>query len=106
VEIVARGDKPKRVVPPDVAAKMVAAIELEERAPDACAFYAGLRAGELAASRIEDVELFEEGRWGLLHVRQGWDKREGAQTRRAGRVSVSSRSANSSTRSSTSTCSG
>jgi integrase len=79
LEIVARGDKPKRIVTPEVAAKMVAAIDLEERALRATAFYAGLRAGELAALRIEDVELFEEGHWGLLYVRQGWDKLEGAQ---------------------------
>jgi Phage integrase family len=27
--------------------------------------------------RIEDVEMHEQGRWGLIHVRRSWDKHEG-----------------------------
>jgi integrase len=69
LEIIARGEKPRRVVTPEVAARMVESIALEERALRACALYAGLRAGELQALRIEDVELFPDGRWRLLHVR-------------------------------------
>jgi integrase len=79
LEIVARGEKPKRVVTAEIAARMVESIGQEERALRATAFYAGLRSGELQALRIEDVQLFPAGRWGLLHVRQGWDKREGPQ---------------------------
>jgi integrase len=76
LEIIARENKPKRVVPPNVAARMLKALTLEDRAIWASDFYAGLRFGELQGLRIEDVELFDG--WGLLHVRQGWDKVEGA----------------------------
>jgi integrase len=63
LEIIARGEKPRRVVTAEVAARMVESIPLEERALRATAFFAGLRAGELQALRIEDIELFPEGRW-------------------------------------------
>jgi integrase len=79
LEIVAAGNKPRRIVAPDVGAKMVAAVPLEERALRATAFMAGLRNGELQGQRIEDIELFEQGRWGLIHVRAGWDRVEGVQ---------------------------
>lgn len=79
LEIIARGEKPRRVVTAEVAARMVESIPLEERALRATAFFAGLRAGELQALRIEDIELFPEGRWGLVHIREAWDKREGSQ---------------------------
>jgi hypothetical protein len=83
LEIVAAGNKPRRIVAPDVGAKMVAAVPLEERALRATAFMAGLRNGELQGQRIEDIELFEQGRWGLIHVRAGWDRVEGARSRRS-----------------------
>jgi hypothetical protein len=79
LEIVAARKKPRRIVAPDVAAKMIAALPVEDRALRATAFYAGLRNGELQALKVEDIELFEEGRWGLIHVRRGWDKVEGVQ---------------------------
>ena len=34
----------------------------------------------MQALRVEAVELFADGRWGLLHVRAAWDKREGSQS--------------------------
>jgi integrase len=63
---------------------MLNALTLEDRAIWATDFYAGPRSGELQALRIEDIELFpalgETGTsWGLLHIRQAWDKVEGAQ---------------------------
>jgi integrase len=79
LEMIARGEKPRRVVSADVAAKMIESVPLEERALRGTAFYAGLRSGELQALRVEDVERYEQGRWGLIHVRQSWDKQEGAQ---------------------------
>jgi integrase len=44
-----------------------------DRALWATAFYAGLRRGELAGLRWEDVDLDAS----LLHVRRGWDYQEG-----------------------------
>jgi integrase len=41
------------------------------------AFYAGLRLGELQAPGVDDVELYPEGRWGLVRVRRSWDRLEG-----------------------------
>jgi integrase len=79
LEFIAPRNKPKRVVAPDDAATRLAALTLPDRAIWATALYAGLRKGELQALSIEDVELFPEGRWGLIHVRQTWDKVEGAQ---------------------------
>jgi integrase len=77
LEIPAPRNKQKRAVTAEVAAEMITALPPEERALRATAFYAGLRAGELEALPVEDVELFHEGRWGLVHIRQGWDKVEG-----------------------------
>ena len=39
----------------------------------ACAFYAGLRRGELQSLRCSDVDLGAS----LIHVRRGWDQYEG-----------------------------
>jgi hypothetical protein len=105
LEIVAAGNKPRRIVAPDVGAKMIAAHTLEDRALRGTAFLAGLRNGELQALELEDVELFEQGRWGLIHVRRGWDKVEGAvETKSA--AGARTIPVGSSTSSSTSTCSG
>ena len=79
LELPALGNKPKRVVSADVAVQMIDTLEKGDRALRATAFYAGLRNGELQALRIERIELFPEGRWGLIHVLEGWDKMEGAQ---------------------------
>jgi len=44
-----------------------------ERALWACAFFAGLRRGELRALRVGDVDLEAE----TISVERGWDDREG-----------------------------
>jgi integrase len=77
LEIVAPGNKQKRVVNAELAAALIDAVPIEDRALWATALYTGLRAGELQALLIEDVELYEQGRWGLIHVRRSWDKHEG-----------------------------
>lgn len=73
----ARRDKPRRVVTAEQVAARLAVLNPDDRAIRACAFLAGLRNGELQALDAGDVELFDEGRWGLIHVRRGWDKAEG-----------------------------
>lgn len=65
--------KPRRIVTPAEAARLIAELPLEDRALWATAFYAGLRRGELQALRCLDVDLSA----GLLHVRKGWDQEEG-----------------------------
>jgi integrase len=65
--------KRERIASPQEAAALIAAVPEEERALWACAFYAGLRLGELQALRDEDVDLAA----GVLHVRRSWDKIEG-----------------------------
>ena len=52
---------------------MLAALDLPERALWATALFAGLRRGELAALRWEDVDLAA----GVIHVRRSWDPVEG-----------------------------
>jgi hypothetical protein len=99
-----RAIKRGHLLPAEMAARELGALSLSDSLALVLLYQ---RAGELAASRIEDIELFEQGRWGLLHVRQGWDKHEGAQDPpRASRASVSCRSANNFTRSWTSICCG
>ena len=56
--------------------------------PAATAMYGGLRRGELLALRIEDVHLGA----GVIHVRHGWDPKEGqiqTKNRREGKVPIS-----------------
>lgn len=65
--------RPRRIVAPDEAARLIALLPLEDRALWATAFYAGLRRGELQALRCEDIDLARN----LLHVRKGWDQEEG-----------------------------
>jgi integrase len=62
-----------RIVSPEQARELLAALPERERPLWACAMYAGLRRGELQALRWEDVDL--EG--GVIHVRRGWDAIEG-----------------------------
>jgi integrase len=63
----------RRIVPPSEADAMLSALSTGDRPLWATAFYAGLRHGELAALRWEDVDLAS----GVLHVRRGWDEVEG-----------------------------
>ncbi|HVQ58407.1 MAG TPA: site-specific integrase [Solirubrobacterales bacterium] len=65
--------KPRRIVAPAEAARLIGELPVEDRALWATAFYAGLRRGELQALRALDVDLTA----GLLHVRKGWDQKEG-----------------------------
>lgn len=62
-----------RVADPVEAATLLDALAPADRALWATAFYAGLRRGELMALRASDVNLDA----GLLHVRAGWDLKEG-----------------------------
>ena len=63
----------KRIVAPNDAEAMIAALDSDERALWATAMYAGLRRGELIGLRREDIDLAT----GVLHVRRGWDMVEG-----------------------------
>jgi integrase len=58
-----------RIADPAESAALIAAIPDDERALWACAFYAGLRRGELRALRWSDVDL--AGR--VIRVSRGWD---------------------------------
>jgi len=59
----------ERIADPTEAAALIAAIAEGERALWACAFYAGLRRGELRALRWGDVDLAAR----VIHVSRGWD---------------------------------
>jgi integrase len=65
----------ERIADPTEAAALIAAIAEGERALWACAFYAGLRRGELRALRWGDVDLAAR----VIHVSRGWDAIEGEQ---------------------------
>jgi integrase len=54
---------------------LIEALPGTERAVWACAFYGGLRRGELRALRVSDVD-FEAG---VIRVCRGWDDQQGAQ---------------------------
>jgi integrase len=60
---------------PAEAALLIGAIDVDERALWATAFYAGLRRGELRALRWKHIDL--EAR--VIHVSRGWDAIEGEQ---------------------------
>src|ERR1039458_3173594 len=64
-----------RIAAPTEASALIAAMPDSERALWACAFYAGLRRGEMQALRWEDVDLAER----VIHVSRGWDAIEGEQ---------------------------
>ncbi|HWX95445.1 MAG TPA: tyrosine-type recombinase/integrase [Solirubrobacteraceae bacterium] len=64
---------PRSVVSPEQAAAMIAVLSGADRVLWACAFYTGMRRGELTALRRENVDLAT----GLIHVRHGWDAQEG-----------------------------
>jgi integrase len=59
-----------RVASPAECTKLLAALPAADRPLWATAMFAGLRRGELAALRIEDIDLGA----GLIHVRRGWDQ--------------------------------
>ncbi len=67
--------KRERIATPAEAAALIAVVPEGERALWACAFYAGLRRGELRALRWSHVDL--ETR--VIHVSRGWDAIEGEQ---------------------------
>ena len=65
--------KEKRIVPPQVAGAMIAALDPADRALWATALYAGLRRGELIGLRREDIDLAV----GVIRIERGWDMVEG-----------------------------
>jgi integrase len=65
--------EPVRIASAAEAEKLLAALPEGDRPMWACAFYAGLRRGELQALRCSDVDLGAS----LIHVRRGWDQYEG-----------------------------
>jgi integrase len=67
-----RGDKVE-VVEPERAAQLIAALEERDQAVWACAFFAGLRRGEMRALRARDVDLTRR----VIHVRRSWDDQAG-----------------------------
>src|SRR4051794_28254176 len=68
-----KSTRPRRIVAPEEAARLIELLPVEDRALWATAFYAGLRRGELQALRCEDIDLARN----LLHVKKGWDQEEG-----------------------------
>lgn len=62
-----------RIVSPDEAEALLAALSERDRALWATALYAGLRRGELQALGWEDVDLAN----GVIHVDRAWDVQEG-----------------------------
>lgn len=76
----------ERIARPAEAAKLLAALEPEDRAVFATALYAGLRRGEIKGLRWCDVDFGT----GLIRVERGWDDVEGpiAPKSRSGRRRV------------------
>ncbi|MGH3024774.1 MAG: site-specific integrase, partial [Gaiellaceae bacterium] len=81
----ARGRR-ERIASPTEAAVLIAALRPEDRALWACAFYAGLRRGELRALLWDDVDLAD----GLIRVERSMSSHgeTGAPKSRAGRRGV------------------
>jgi integrase len=75
-----------RIASPAEASELLAAVPEGDRALWATALYAGLRRGELAALRWEDLDLDA----GVIRVERSWDPREGIiePKSRAGRRTV------------------
>jgi integrase len=63
-----------RVADRGEAQQLIDALPATHQAFWACAFYGGLRRGELRALRWDDVDL---GAAGAIHVRRSWDDKEG-----------------------------
>lgn len=68
------GGRRERVATPQEAARLLEALPEGERALWACAFYAGLRRGELRALRADDIDLAEN----VIRVSRSWDDKAGA----------------------------
>jgi integrase len=68
-----KASRPTRIVNPEEAARLIAALPEEDQALWATAFYAGLRRGELQALRAENIDLAVSE----IYVRHGWDQEEG-----------------------------
>lgn len=68
--------EPRVALAPERIEQLLAALQEEDRAMWATAFYAGLRRGELRALRWRDVDLARSS----ISVSRSWDDREGEQT--------------------------
>jgi integrase len=75
LELLAPDGKRDRIATPAEAASLLAALPDSERALWACAFYSGVRRGELRALRWSDVDMASR----VIHVQRGWDAQEGEQ---------------------------
>lgn len=73
IELPGTASEPMRIVTAEAAAAMIAALEPEDRALWACAFYGGLRRGELQALRWDHIDLAA----GRIRVQRGWDEKDG-----------------------------
>jgi integrase len=73
LELPAPRPKEVEIVAPDVAARLLAAVPVEDRATWGTALYAGLRYGELRALRWDAVNVAE----GKIEVCESWDPRTG-----------------------------
>lgn len=68
-----RSTRPKRIASREEAVALLDALDVEDRAVWATAFFAGLRRGELQALRVCDID-FEAN---VIAVERGWDQVEG-----------------------------
>jgi hypothetical protein len=64
--------RPRRIVAPDEAARLIELLPLEDRALWGTAFHA-VSDGRVASLCCEDIDLARN----LIHVRKGWDREEG-----------------------------
>jgi integrase len=74
LELPAPNPKEVEIVAPEIAARLLAALPVEDRAVWATALYSGLRYGELRALRWSAVDLAG----GSIRVVESWDPKEGA----------------------------
>jgi integrase len=77
LEIPAAGNKAKRALAVDDAARRLDALTGDDKAIWAAMFYAGLRTGESRALRVEKSSYFPMPASGLIHVEHSWDRVEG-----------------------------
>jgi integrase len=73
LELPAADPSEVEIVAPEIAAELLEALPVDDRAVWATALYAGLRYGELRALRTGAVDLDA----GTIRVRESWDPREG-----------------------------
>jgi integrase len=73
LDLPANADRIRRIASPSEALELLGALSERDRPLWATAIYAGLRCGEIAALKWEDVDLAN----GVIHVRNGWDERSG-----------------------------